>query len=167
MKTGIFLSMMFFLFLACTSHQSNQLTNQQKDQIISELKKVIDSSIPKWENADTTGYLNYYLDSPDFISINSDGSKSDYRAFKKEIIDQFNSSTSRSFSKYTVNFIVLNKNIVICTFLGEGSMTLKSGDKISFYPSTATMIYKKIDGQWKVTYIHESGTFTAQRIDKK
>ena len=46
-------------------------------------------------------------------------------------------------------------------------MTFKSGDKMKEDPDVYTWIFKKIDGQWKVIYSHESGVPVMQKATTK
>ena len=55
MKANIFVAALLLFCLGCTSQQSDQLTQQQKDQIKSEVKAVGDSIIAKWERLDAGG----------------------------------------------------------------------------------------------------------------
>jgi ketosteroid isomerase-like protein len=167
MKTNIFVAALLLLLIGCTPQQSEQLTQQQKDQIKSEVKGIRDSAFARFQRLDTEGAMQYYWDLPDFIAINSDGSRSDFQAMKKEHIDLFSSSASLKILFTREDFMVLSKDIAIAGLDLKAELAMKSGDKMVFDPDAATMVFKKIDGQWKVIYSHESGTLVTQKAGKK
>jgi len=151
----------------CTPQQSDQLTQQQKDQIKNEVKVISDSMIAKDERLDIDGVLQYCWDSPDFVAFNPDGSRSDYRAMKKGLADLFSSSASLKILTTREDFIVVTKDIVIDAWIGKSEAVLKSGDKMVFDPDGVTQVFQRIAGQWKVIYSHESATIVTQKAGKK
>lgn len=157
MKANIFVVAVLLLFcFGCTSQPSEQLTQQQKDQIKSEVKAVCDSIIAKIERLDV-GFLDYYLDSPDLGMVYADGSRWDFQTTKKAETDFFKSATAWKWTTTRLDFIVLAKDIVIGAWDGKDETILKSGDKITCDPHAYTLVFKKIAGQWKVIYSHDSG----------
>jgi len=77
-KQNTLFVVLLFLTLGCTSQQSNQLTQQEQDQITKEVTAVADSIIAKAEKLDV-GLLDYYADSPEWGMVNADGSRWDYQ----------------------------------------------------------------------------------------
>ena len=55
MKTNVFVVALLFLCSGCTSQRSEDLTQQEKDQIKKEIKEVGDSAMAKWERVDCVG----------------------------------------------------------------------------------------------------------------
>ena len=156
------------IFIAgCTPQQSEQLTQQQKDQIKSEVKVVVDSILAKLERLDLNGALPYLWDSPEFVSYNADGSRSDFQANKKSDIDAFVNMAAFKNTTAREEFRVEAKDLVIYSWAGKGEMFMKSGDKITEDPEATTWVFKKVDGQWKIIYSHDSGTTTTQKAGKK
>ena len=155
-------------FLGCTSQQSDQLTQQQKEQIKKEIKAVSDSIIAKFERLDALGCFQiYYADSPDWGMVNADGSRWDFQYSKKVTPDFFNSVKSWKWTTTHQDLIYVTKEFVICAWDGKDETIMKSGDKITFDPHAYTMVFKKIAGQWKVIYSHDSGIPVTQKPDLK
>ena len=168
MKAIIFVAALLVLFVGCApQQQSDQLTQQQKDQIKKDVKAVVDSMVAKDEKLDADGVMARYWDSPDFVSFGPDGSRSDYQAAKKGLADMFSASASLKIFTIREDFIVLSKDIVICAFLAKSEVVLKSGDKMVFDPDAVTLVFQKIAAQWKVIYQHESATIMTQKAGKK
>jgi len=156
MKASIFVAVLLLFCFGFTSQPSDQLTQQQKDQIKSEVKAVGDSIMAKIERLDA-GWLDYYSDSPVPGMVNADGSRWDYQTTKKAVTDFYNSVTAYKWTTTRQDFIVLNKDLVLCAWDGKDETILKSGDKITYDPHAYTCVFKKIAGQWKVIYQHDSG----------
>jgi hypothetical protein len=149
------------------SQRSEQLTQQQKGQIKKEVKAVGDGIIANWVGLDPEGGLQYYSDSPDWGMVNADGSRWDFQTFKKFWIDSVKSVTAIKWTTTRQDFTFVTKDIVICAWDGKDETTLKSGDKITYDPHAYTMVFKKIAGQWKVIYSHDSGIAVTQKAGKK
>ncbi len=184
---------MFAAFLicisGCKSTQSDLLTPQQKDQIKKEIVVVCDSISVRLHRLDV-GWFDYYVDSPDWAMLNADGSRWDYQTTKKVQPDFFSSVISCKWTMTNQKFIFLTKDIVICSIDSKDETILKSaekinadntlssilttdqsamkqGDRITTDPHAYTLIFKKVDGQWKVIYSHDSGFPVVQKAETK
>jgi hypothetical protein len=166
MKANIFVGALLLSFLGCTSPPSDQLTQQQKDQIKSEIKAVCDSVIARLARVDA-GWLDYYSDSPDWGMVNADGSRWDYQTIKKFVPDWAKSVAACKWTTTRQDFIFITKDIVICAWDGKDDTVLKSGDEITFNPHAYTMVFKKIAGQWKIVYSHDSGIPVTAKAGKQ
>jgi len=190
MKKLCFTTMLAVLLISIfgfTSKQSDQLTQQQKDQIKKEILVVCDSISVRLQRLDAR-WLDYYIDSPDWAMLNADGTRWDYQTTKKVQPDFFNSVISFKWTMINQKFIFLTKDIVICSIDSKDETILKSpdkmkadsnlnglfvndettmkGDRIAYDPHAYTLIFKKSDGQWKVIYSHDSGFPVVQKADK-
>jgi hypothetical protein len=156
------------IFIAgCTSQQSDQLTQQQKDQIKNEVKAVADSIWAKWEELDPEGALPYYSDSPDWMSFNSQGTRYNFQTYKKLATNFKNSATAYKWTTIRQDFIFVTKDIVMCAWIGKDEAFWKSGDKMTCDPHAYTLVFKKIAGRWKLLYSHDSGIAVTQEAGKK
>ena len=167
MKTDICLTALIVVCCGCTSQRTEELTQQQKDQTKNEVRVLVDSMIAKDERLDANGAMRYYWDSPEFITFNVDGTRSDYQTYTKGAIDQFSSFASLKLTNVREDFVVLSKDIVICAWLGKAEVTLKSGDRMLFDPDAVMMVFKKIAGEWKIVSQQESATIVTQKAVEK
>ena len=62
---------------------------------------------------------------------------------------------------------VMASDLAICAWTGREEVVLKTGDTQVFDPFAVTLVFKNYDGQWKVTYSHESATLTTTQAAKK
>lgn len=156
MKASIFVGALLLSFFGCASPPGDQLTQQQKDQFKSDIKAVCDSITARVARADA-GWFDYFSDSPDWGMVNADGSRWDYQTTRKFVRDWAGAVTSCRWTTARQNFIFMTKDIVICAWDGKDETFLKSGERITIDPHAYTMVFKRIAGQWKAIYSHDSG----------
>ena len=166
MKPHMFVGALLLSFPGCASPPSDDLTQLQKDQMKSEIAAVCDSITTRIARVDEE-WFDYFADSPDWGLVNADGSRWDYQTAKKFIPDWAKAVTSCKWTTTRQNFIFITKDVVICAWEGKDDTILKSGDKITFNPHAYTMVFKKIAGQWKVIYSHDSGIPVTAKAGKQ
>jgi len=145
MKASIPVAALLFFCLGCTSQQSEQLTQQQKEQIKGEAKVAIDSIFAKWGRLDVEGASQYY--SPELLVV-GDSSLINYEVSKKGWLNFASSAATARWTAVRWESIVLTKDLVISTWMGKAEVLLKSGDKITVDPQGYTDVSKKTGGQW-------------------
>jgi len=167
MKTSTFFAiLLLFTVVGCTSKQSDQLSQQQKEQIQREITVIGDSIMARAMRLDAR-WLDYYMDSPDWGMVNMDGSRWDYQYAKNNQLDTAKSYTSWKWTTTHQDFKFLAKDIVIYAWDGKDETILKSGDKIACNPHAYTLVFKNVAGQWKVIYSHDSAIPVNQKADQK
>jgi hypothetical protein len=154
------------LVAGCAQQQSDQLTQQQKDQIKSDVKAVLDSILARVDRLDP-GWADYYVDSPDWGMANADGSRWDYKTFVKNVPEAFKTMTSYKWITTRQDFSFMTKDMVICAWDGKDETIMDTGDKVIYDPHAMTAVFKKIAGQWKIVYSHDSGNPVMQKAGKK
>lgn len=168
MKRNIFVAALMLFIVGCTSQQSDQLTQEQKDQIKSQLKVVSDSMVAAWNRMDAEAAIQYFGDSPDWVCFNTDGSRSDFQQLKKMWTDGANIASSYKWTTVRQDFIFVSKDVVICAWDAKAEMVFKEpGDKVKLDPMAYTAVFKKVTGRWKVVYSHESGATMIEKASKK
>jgi SnoaL-like domain len=149
------------LSAACTSQQGQEMTPQQKDQIKSEVRAVGDSAFATFQRMDWTGGLQFYADTPDWVMFNADGSQWDYQATTKAMTDMtdisHNPVTAWKWTTTRQHFMVVNQDVVIGAWIGKDETIMKSGDTVLYDPHVYTLVFKRIAGQWKIVWSHDSG----------
>jgi ketosteroid isomerase-like protein len=158
----MFFAALLFFSLECASQQSDQLTQQQTEQIKSEVKAVYEDIMAKWMALDADGFLKHY--SPELICV-SGGLRRDFEAYKKNTIGLFNSTATVKVTRIREDFIVLTKDFVMGAGVYRVELSLKSGEK-KMTQNVYSDVLKKVGGQWKAIYEHGSSTPVAQKADK-
>jgi hypothetical protein len=116
---------------------------------------------------DAEAGIRYTWDSPEFVAYNPDGSRTDYQAMKKMMLDMPNTVTSLTLTPTRQDFRVLTKDVVVYTWFGKSELVMKTGDKMTYDPDAETFVFNKMNGQWKIVYVQESATIVTQKAGKK
>ena len=167
MKANIFVAALLLFFIGCAPQPSDQLTQQQKDQIKSEVKAACDSMWAKWERLDAAATMEYVADSPDFVAYNPDGTRVDFQGFKKMIMDMVGTLAVVKLAPLRKDVYVLAKDAAVYSWFGKSEIVMKSGEKTTYDPDAETFVLNKVAGQWKITYVQESATIVTQKAGKK
>lgn len=166
MKSKSFVAIILMFSFGFASQATCQLSENQKEQIKSQIKAVCDSIIAE-AGRHETDCIQYYSDSPDWTCINSDGSRSDFQTFKKSNLDFIADMADFKWTTDLQTFPLITDQIAVCTWIGHAEVSLKSGDKLFYNPDVNTYIFRRIAGNWKVFYTQESCTVTTQKAEKK
>jgi ketosteroid isomerase-like protein len=164
MKKYILMAALFISFVGCTSQQSNQLSQEEKDQIKKEVKVTVDSMFAKWGRLDLDGALQYY--SPELV-VMGDSTIMDYQTGKKGWMEFFGSVESADWPETHLELIVVTRDVVISAWVGKMNLVFKSGNKLTADPMKFTDVFKKSGGQWKAVYEHGSGCPVMEEAAKK
>lgn len=159
----IITALLVFFLVGCTSKQSDQLTQQQKDQIKNEVKAVMDSVIARANRQDMNGFLEYYSHE---LTCVYDSSIFDYETYKIIWFDFPTYMTSWKWIPVRFECMVLTKDYVVSTWIGKCEFIGKSGEKTTVNPRDYTDVFKRVNGQWKIIYEHSSsGTAVTEEAD--
>ena len=139
------------------------LTRQQKNQIESEVKTVLESIFKNSIRLDVDGALQYY--SPEMVVVRG-ALLFDYQAWKKAWTDFFNSTSAFKWTTVHWECIVISEDLVTCSLVGKMEYVMKSGEKTMIDPLGWAHVCKKVDGKWKVIYENYSGIHVTQKADK-
>jgi len=141
------------------------MTPQEQEIAKKDLKEIMNFILRAEERLDIEAYFYPLLDSPDFIYIGPDGSRLNYRGYHKKLAEEAVSILNEKFTTTKEEFIFLPENHAIYLWLGKSEFTLKSGLLCKYDQHACTSVFKKIENQWKIFYIHESSvlTFTEEK----
>ena len=97
--------------------------------------------------------------------INPDGSYHKYPEFRKVNIEAFKQLSAFKQTTIKEEYRFITKTEVVHTWFGKNEMTLKTGEKITNDSYIGTMIFKKINNKWRITFAHECKS--PDKIEKK
>jgi len=133
MKATILVAALPFLCsVGCTSRQSEQLTQQQTDQVVSEVKAVGDSLMARFVRLDGAGGFQFFANIPHWVMFNADGTQWDYETTRKGMTDSVNAFASYKYHTLHEDYWVVNKDLVIGAWVIKDEYTMKSGDKMTY-----------------------------------
>ena len=172
MKTKQFTSVLaafatLFLFVAGCNTTANdsatkttdvsEMTAEQKQTIEKEISALTAAFFQDVEKLDIEACMAYFKDTPEFLAVNPDGTPGDYTSLKKLNADAFDQFATMAVTPKKEVIRVLSDNQALYTFFTTMNFSLKTGEKMKL-EEAGTMLFTKIDGAWKATFYHESGT---------
>ena len=151
MKKNLFITLALFFIFGCAKPEAAPMTPQEQETAKKEITQAVNAILQSLEKMDAETLFQSYSNSSDFILFTTDGSMVDYQAAKKHHAAWFKTLSSLKVTTVKDELRFLPGNIVICAWLGNFEMTLKTGGqpKIDF---GITFIFNKIDNHWKVIY---------------
>jgi len=131
--------------------------NMDKDQVLREMKTLVENLIHYTETAQVGPLLGCYSASPDFLAVSPDGVIRNYTEFAKTCQDYYESLMQQKLTTNHHIFHVLDDTTVLWCWSGNIDAAFKNGDAWSMQHYTVTFLFKKTNGEWKVIHSHESG----------
>jgi len=150
------ISLFMILITGCANQAPKPLTDVEKETIKNDVKKELLGMIEACNKIDIETALTYFLDSPDFSCIVPDGGIMDFAQFKKANEDMFNAAKSIKNTIVKEDIKVLGNDQVLDIWQYNAEIILNSGEKFVYDKATVTCLYKKIEGVWKIVFMHES-----------
>lgn len=132
------------------------MTAEGKQVIETEISALTKEFFKYVEKLDIERCMTYFVNTPDFLAVNPDGTFGDYNALKKLNADGFSQMTTFKLTPKKESIRVLSDSLVLYTFSVGQVGTLKNGQKINYDNVAGTMLFTKINGAWKATFYHES-----------
>jgi hypothetical protein len=143
------------------------MTLQKKEIAKKEISDVAKDVLKSINRLNIESALKPYLNTPDFLMINPDGSYADYNGFKSTNTEAFMQLQSMKQTTLKEEFRFLTKTQVLYTWFGKNEIELKTGERIKNESHIGSMIFNKINNEWKIVYAHESKSPPIQEGPKK
>ena len=151
MKTNLYLVLALLFFFGCTKQEPTLMTSTEQETAKKEIKEVVNVIFQGLEMLDAEAAFQPYLNTPDFILFTVYGTMVDYQGAINGHAAWFKTLTSIKVTTLKEEFRFLPDNLVIYPWLGKFEMTPKSGEQLAVNFGV-TMIFRKIENQWKVIY---------------
>ncbi|NNE68004.1 MAG: SnoaL-like domain-containing protein [Pyrinomonadaceae bacterium] len=139
------------LFVLFVTTLSNAQSDSKRSKIENAIRDVINRQVDDWNKGDIEGFMEGYWKSPDlrFVSGNtvSKGWQAAYDRYKKGY-DTREKMGTLSFSELEIT--VLNKKSAFVT--GRFTLVRKKDTPTGLF----TLVFRKLDGGWKVVHDHTS-----------
>lgn len=145
------------LISSCKSNKEENITPEEKEVIRKEIAARIETVSKGVEQHNVDAAIVPYLNAPEFRIVTPDGRITDYAAMKSEQAAFFKDAASVSFTTAKEDLLFLSKTLVLCTWTGRNEFTMNSGERYKIEPYTGSMLFSKINNEWKIIYAHESG----------
>jgi hypothetical protein len=145
------------LAAGCSSRESKKPGLPENDIIRNEVKTTVDSFMVKMGKLDAEGVIKFCADTTQWITLNMDGSQYDLPSYRKALIDFANSALSYKWTLLNQEFVLLSPDLVLCSRFERDETLYKTGEKMIIDPHGISLVFRKINGKWKLIYSHDSG----------
>jgi hypothetical protein len=106
---------------------------------------------------DLDGLMKFSQESPEWITLNADGTSWDYKTARQSLGTILDLTDSFKWTRIRQEFNIISREVVITALFSKEETIMKSGDKITYDSHAYTIVFKKISDQWKMIYSHDSG----------
>ena len=156
------------ILLSCTQKSNSALSEEQKKQIQNEIQPVIAQIHEATANVDTTKlYEIFSFADNDFMYVETSGAFYDKTAYKNMVRQFYAPLTSEIIAKGTEKYTYLSADNVLWSYSGALVATYKNGQEVRYEPFGMSMLFRKVDGKWKVVFLQESTQEHAQTDSTK
>lgn len=156
-----------FIFTSLTllscKNESFKLTLEEKEIAKKEISAQVEKIVEGAGQLDIEMAMVPYSNSSDFLIVNGDGTFLDYNEMKEVNAESFEQLNLMKFVTQNEEFRFLTKDDVLLTWYGQNKFELKTGEKMKIESYIGTMLFKKIDDEWKIIYAHESASAPEMR----
>lgn len=156
MKIKVLLVFCIIINAGCNNHKPKPLTDKEKGEIIDAVTKTAHALGEADNQVDFLKFKDFFMESPDYITVTSGGSILNYIQYMKREKDFFESVSTMQVTNIKERVIVLERTLAVFTAEGKIDAITKAGEKLTFNNFVFSEIYKKIDGKWKIIFLHES-----------
>ena len=134
------------------------LNEAEINHIRGEIEGVIKGLIEGCVTLNMEKAFDLFHDSPDFLMMGTDGSLCSYAKYLKNNVDYLNSCSAFKLKTFRGETRVLDQETAIYAWAYRAEATLKTGERDIVENAGASFIFKRIHGEWKAVYYHESST---------
>jgi ketosteroid isomerase-like protein len=136
---------------------SRTLSEDQQNKIRNEIQTVITQIRDAAANVDSTKLYNAFdFADKDFTCFDIDGTPYDQSAYRQMVHEFYGPLQSEIIAEGKERFTYLSEDNVLWNYSGALTATFKNGKKATYDPFAMTMLFKKINGKWKVVFLQES-----------
>ena len=132
------------------------LSKSEKDKIKKEVKGAFNTIIEGCETLDMDLAFKVFHNSPDFYMIGIDCSICDYQTYINNNINYLKECSSFKLTTFDEKMKLLNEDMVVYSWIYKAEAAFKNGNKDIIEKACATLLFKKINNEWKIIYYHEA-----------
>ena len=132
------------------------LSSAEMEQIEQELRAVINTLITGCEALDMEMAFGMFANAPDFLMMGTDGSLCDYQTYLNNNVDYLMACSAFKLTTFKAEIRPLSRDTAIFAWAYRAEATLKTGEKDIVEHAGASFVFRKVAGEWKVVYYHES-----------
>lgn len=141
MRYAILASLGLFLMISCASTMDSEI----------EIEKTLINQQRAWNQGDIPGFMKYYLESESLTFAGASGVTKGHKEVLERYMNRYD--TPEKMGKLTFTILEFyNLSAESAVTVGEWSLMRKDDNPSGYF----TLIWKKVDGNWKIIHDHTS-----------
>lgn len=152
------------LCIGCKNSSDTQINTSEKTEMTTAEKETAKTEISN-TNTQIVSNLNALNAeasmqgySKNLKSVSVTGATLTYQELEAGNKAAFAGLNSFNLTKVSEDFLFISETYVLCTWTGTLEVELKTGERFKNDVHTASLLYSKIDNEWKIVYEHGSET---------
>jgi hypothetical protein len=151
------------MLFACSKKSNSTLSEVQKKQILNDIQPVITQIQEAAANVDTTKlYEVFSFMNNDFTYVETSGEFYNATAYKNMVRQFYAPLSAEIIEKGVEKYTYLSPDNVLWSYSGALVANYKNGQVVRYEPFGMTMLFRKVDNNWKVVFLQESTQEHAQ-----
>jgi hypothetical protein len=134
------------------------ISSFEKGIIQRELSKAIEELIQGCESLDLDRAFRMFSDSPDFLMMATDGTLCDYPTYLANNVNYLRTCSRFRLTTRKQEIRILNPEAAVLAWAYRAEAELRTGERDVVDDAGASFVFRKIRGEWKVVYYHESSS---------
>jgi ketosteroid isomerase-like protein len=153
-KNIIFYCIILTGYFSCSVPSEKAITNEQKAKIETEVRAIVDSISSSASELRTDYFKKIYWNDDDFTAIWE--GVTDYDEYIEQTDEMYSTMKSLNFMEDDVSVVVYDEKTAIALFSGKAKGESKDGVKMNLNNFNASMLFRNVEGNWKIVFTHES-----------
>jgi hypothetical protein len=150
MKKLIFWAMLLTTF-SCGTKTNNPISDTEKEKIQGQVKEVAHAFFTACEQVNVDMAIAPSYDSPDYVWIYN-GNILTYKDCVDTFKPYFSSQINQKYTILSEKYAFLDNSTVLYTVSFKNVVNFKDGHSTVADPAALLLIFKKIDGKWRIIY---------------
>jgi hypothetical protein len=149
--------MIITVLSGCSTKVPRSLNDNEKAEITDAVIITAHAITDACNQINFLNFKNFFIESPEFLTITSSGSHLNYSQYMKAEKDFFESVSILQLTILDESAIALEKTLAVYTVRLRVIAILKTGTKLTYENNVISEVYKKINNQWEIIFIQEAG----------
>jgi hypothetical protein len=141
----------------CSTKAPRALDDYEKTEITNAVINTAHAITDACNQISYLNFKNFFIESPEFLTITSSGSYLDYSQFMKGEKDFFESVSTLQLTILNESVMALEETLAVYTARLKVIAVLKTGKTLKYENDVFSEIYKKTGNQWKIIFTQEAG----------
>jgi hypothetical protein len=147
----------FALCAACQSVPPAQSAEQFSAEVRTEVEGAANQFVAAMERLDAEAALQTMAAVPEFRHLDNEGHVMDFDTGKRAMHQWFSMASFQKANGKRHDIAVLSRDVALYVWQGSLTVALKDGSRLEAPSYSVSILFKRLDGAWKIVFWQESG----------